>query len=279
MEEKLVSVIVRTHSRPAVLRETLESIRRQTYKNIEVVVSEDGKDTAGNMIKTEFSDMNIHYMASGVHIGRCAAANRALEASKGEYICFLDDDDLFFENHVETLVNALNSTDMLAAYTIAYESAIKVESYEPYVYKEVKRHVEFKQPYCRLLLYYNNLFPIQCVMFHRSLYEKAGGMDESLEVLEDWDMWVRYSQYTDYFFVNKITSLYRVPAGKKEKERHSILEGAYEAQIKMYGKYKMTLTPEQINHDMKYILTDYTESRIKKFLKKIRDYIRRKGQS
>ena len=61
MEKELVSIIVRTCNRPHILREALESIRRQTYPNIEVVVAEDGANTAQEMLETEFSDMNIRY--------------------------------------------------------------------------------------------------------------------------------------------------------------------------------------------------------------------------
>ena len=69
--EPLVSVIVRTCGRPNVLRETLISLRNQTYKNIEVVIVEDGENKSEKMIKEEFSDLNIVYKATGEKQGRC----------------------------------------------------------------------------------------------------------------------------------------------------------------------------------------------------------------
>ena len=102
-----VSVIIRTCGRPNVLRETLISLRNQTYKNIEIVIVEDGKDLSSKMIKEEFSDLNIIYEATNEKVGRCDVGNRALKLSTGEYLNFLDDDDLFFADHIETLIKCL----------------------------------------------------------------------------------------------------------------------------------------------------------------------------
>ena len=67
---------VRTCGRPAVLRETLISLRHQTYPNMEVVVVEDGEEISGKMIRgREFGDMNIRYFATGEKVGRSRAGN------------------------------------------------------------------------------------------------------------------------------------------------------------------------------------------------------------
>ena len=59
------------------------------------------------MIKTEFSDLNIIYKATGEKQGRCKVGNLGMELAHGKYLNFLDDDDLLFADHVETLVQAL----------------------------------------------------------------------------------------------------------------------------------------------------------------------------
>ena len=75
LTEKKVSVIVRTCNRPAVLRETLISIREQTYPKIEVVIVEDGQDLSRQMIESEFSDLNILYQPTVEKVGRCKTGN------------------------------------------------------------------------------------------------------------------------------------------------------------------------------------------------------------
>ena len=87
-------------------------------------------------------------------------------------------------------------------------------------------------------------------MFEKTLFLEHGGFDESLDALEDWDMWVRYSLYTDFICVPKTTSIYRVP-GKREidKVRQKALDEAlivvrekhknYQQRISVYDIAKM----------------------------------------
>lgn len=223
----LVSVIVRTCGRPAVLRETLISLREQTYPNIEVVVVEDGEAKAEAMIRAEFSNMNISYRASGKKVGRSKVGNMAMMMAKGKYLNFLDDDDLFYADHVEVLVRALEKTKHRAAYAFAFETPIEVESKDPYKYTVYNYLDVYKQTYNKMALCHHNYIPIQCIMFEKALFEEYGGLDESLDALEDWDMWVRYSLHTDFSCVKKTTSIYRVPKERTVSEaRQKTLDDA-----------------------------------------------------
>ena len=218
-ETPLVSVIVRTCGRPKVLRETLLSLRAQTYPNVEVVVVEDGEDCAGKMIREEFSDLNILYHATGEKVGRSKAGNTAMELAHGTYLNFLDDDDLFYADHIEVLVKTLERTKNRAAYAYAFETPVDVESRDPYIYK-VHHYLEvYKTKFNRVELCYHNYIPIQCIMFEKSLFEEYGGLDESLDALEDWDLWVRYACHTDFDTVEKTTSVYRVPQKRDVSEK------------------------------------------------------------
>ena len=224
----LVSIIVRTCGRPCVLRETLISLRRQTYDNLEIVVVEDGAPSAQKMIENEFGDLNILYHATGEKIGRSKAGNLAMSLSHGKYLNFLDDDDLFYADHVELLVANIEKSGGLAAYATSFETPIKVISQEPYIYDVEKYLRVHKQSFNRIILCHHNYIPIQCIMFSKELFENYGGLDETVDALEDWDMWVRYSLYTDFIFVLKTTSIYRVPAKreinlKRQKDLDSAL--------------------------------------------------------
>lgn len=218
-EQPLVSIIVRTCGRPEVLRETLVSLRHQTYPNIEIVVVEDGQECAGPMIREDFADLNILYYATGEKVGRSKAGNKAMEMAHGKYLNFLDDDDLFYAEHVEVLVKTLEQSGNKAAYAFAFETPIEVESKDPYVYTVYDYLGIHKTKFNRIELCYHNYIPIQCIMFEKSLFEKYGGLDESLDALEDWDLWVRYSLHTDFDSVEKTTSIYRVPKVRTINEK------------------------------------------------------------
>lgn len=265
---KCVSVIVRTCRRPHILREALDSIRKQTYRNIEVVVVEDGEGVSKDMLSADFADLNIKYFCTRKRVGRTAAGNIGLSKAGGIYMMFLDDDDLLFPQHVETLVNALEDSGQKAAYSVAYESVVKYDAPKG-VYREVKRKIRFRQPFNRTFLCFNNYIPIQSVLFEHSLYERFGGFDETLCFLEDWDLWVRYSTGTDFVFVDVVTSLYRVPLRKRKRETE--LYHAYHTVTEKYRNYEMQTNVWQINQDLRYILDELKTPGWKKFLKRLRD--------
>lgn len=246
----LVSIIVRTCGRPDVLRETLLSIREQTYPNIEIVVVEDGKNLSEKMIREEFADLNLIYQASGEKVGRSKAGNIAMKLAHGKYLNLLDDDDLFYADHVEVLVASLEEKSEKAAYAFGFETPIEIISKSPYRYKVLDYLGVHKQKFDKIMLCHHNYIPIQCIMFEKTLFLEHGGFDESLDALEDWDMWVRYSLYTDFICVPKTTSIYRVP-GKREidKVRQKALDEAlivvrekhknYQQRISVYDIAKM----------------------------------------
>lgn len=250
LEDKpLVSVLVRTCGRPNVLREALISLRNQTYKNLEVVIVEDGKNVSEKMIKEEFSDLNILYKATGEKQGRCRVGNLAMENANGKYLNFLDDDDLFFADHIETLVQALHKHNSYKlAYSNSFETKIEVKSVDPkYEYIEESRVIVHNRPFSRIALLKMNLFPIQAVMFEKSIFEKYGGMDEELDNLEDWEMWQKFSAENTFLYVPKTTSLYRVPAKQKNyKDRQEELDSYYNKAKEKVNSRNVVVKPEEL---------------------------------
>ncbi len=245
----LVSVLVRTAGRPAVLREALLSVARQTYPAVEVVVVEDGPPAAEPMVRGEFAGLRLVYRATGSRAGRCAAGNLALSLATGEYLTFLDDDDLLYADHVEVLLDALRTAGTRVAYALAVEVPTAVESIDPfrYVEREADAQVVHRQPFSRALLWHHNYMPIQSVLFHRSLYEELGGFDETLENLEDWNLWTRYSLAHDFAYVPKTTSRYRVPACAGDQARRSAAMDRYrETALRRLEDMRLVLSPADV---------------------------------
>ncbi|WP_336245840.1 glycosyltransferase family 2 protein [Paenibacillus apiarius] len=252
----LVSLLIRTCGRPNILREALISVRNQTYNNIEVIIVEDGPNISEEMLKVEFNDLNYKYCSTNEKVGRCIAGNIAMEMAKGEYFNFLDDDDLFYADHVETLVSQIQKNpDYKVVYSIAFEVPTKVISTNPYKYKELFHNVQHRQPFNRLLLLHHNYFPIQTVMFEQSIYKELGGMDPELEVLEDWDLWLRYALKHEFLFVEKLTSLYRVPAEIMNAHERQLLFDKYLNIVRNKHFYDKTeLTTGEIFKDAQNII-------------------------
>ena len=251
VHKPLVSVLVRTM--PGCggrLKEAVASIAAQTYQAIHLVVVEDGGNTAQaklDAVKATGRFNEVTYMPLPKS-GRCMAGNAALAAAKGELVCFLDDDDLFYADHLEVLVNAWSENPELGAvYGLAYEVRTEIISQEPWVYKDLVHSLMFRQPFSRTLLWHHNFMPIQTVLFQRKLYETYGGFDPELDNLEDWNLWVRYSLKHDFLMVPKVTSLYRVPASAdKALKRQAVLDDYYSKAQAKHAQLKIEISPPEI---------------------------------
>lgn len=243
----LVSVVVRTHCRPAMLREALRSLVHQTYPNLEIVVVEDGAPTARAMIEAEFGSVaRLRYVATGERVGRSRAGNIGLSMAGGEWLGFLDDDDQLFADHVEVLLQAALDKGVLGAYGIAWEVVTELRSSEPLEYVEKSHFVRYRQPFARALMWHCNYLPIQSVLFHRSLYERYGGFEEDMEQLEDWNLWTRYTLEHDFVFVDKATSKYRVPGDKRDLDsRQDRLDEAYQQAVERQAAMQIRISPQQ----------------------------------
>lgn len=270
----LVSIIVRTCGKPDVLRNALESIRKQTYSNIEVVVVEDGKNISELFIKNNYSALNIHYYATNQHVGRTRAGNIALQLATGEYYNFLDEDDILLENHIEQLMNCLVSSHTKVAYAVAEEQQIRVMSLSPYIFHVKRKLIRYRHPFNRILLCYMNIFPIQCVLFSRELYDKYGGFNEELDVLEDWDLWLRYAAHEKFAFENSVTSIYYTPfRNKKKTSRDQQLQKAGQAVCANYQEYMLKMTAQEVNEDMQYILNVFQQRTFTIYIRKLYNYL------
>ena len=224
----LVSILIRTHRRAAFLRQALTSVLHQTYRNLEVVVVEDGSDE-GAAVCEEFRDrLDVRYFRLNPGRGRSVAGNLALAEAKGEWLCFLDDDDLLFADHVETLLQVAHERDVRGAYGLAWRTHTRVIDEQTAVVEEVHRDIFPDEAFSRMVLWHHNFMPIQSVLFHRSLYERHGGFAEDMEQLEDWNLWTRYTIDADFVQVRKVTSKYRVPSAVHvSSQRQARLDDAY----------------------------------------------------
>ena len=267
-EEKLfspkVSVLIRTYRRPELLRRAIESIERQTYSNIEIVVVEDGAYEFQPYIQQEVEKNRIKYQCIGTHVGRCLTGNRALEIASGQYCCFLDDDDYLYPDHIEVLVRKIQDCTSRMVYSWAEECEIDSEGC-------VKRKcVNCAYSPSRLLLCERNYLPIQSVLFERSLYDELGGFDSELTALEDWDLWLRYCTKTTIDYVPKVTSCYHTPFDRAEKQKRvQIMRDAEKMLYERKQCYVMKMTQSDIQEEVRYLQSTFNRSFLCRLKRKI----------
>ena len=243
----LVSILIRTVARPAWLREALTSCANQTYRNLEVVVVEDGPERSREIVDAFRDRLSISYSATGVNVGRARAGNLALAAARGEWLNFLDDDDLFYADHVEVLVESARRAGVAGAYALAWETQTRFLDRSHAQYEELLHVTRHNQRFDRLTLWHHNYLPIQAVLFHRRLWERHGGFDEEMDQLEDWNLWTRYTLDEDFLLVEKTTSKYRVPFDARDAaQRQVLLDKAYADALERQRKLLVTLSPREI---------------------------------
>jgi len=136
--------------------------------------------------------------------GKAFSLNEALARAEGEYIAYLDDDDLYYPNHIETLVDVLeNKTDCQVAYSDLYKVCCKItpDGSRQVLSKVVNVSRDFDRFF---MLYFNHVLHVS-LMHHRDLIEKTGLYNEQLNVLIDWDMTRRLAFFSDFQHVYEIT--------------------------------------------------------------------------
>ena len=256
----LVSVVIRTHRRPTFLREALASVMHQTYPAVEAVVAEDGSCDGEPIVREFAGRLQVRYLRLPPGSGTLKTGNAGVAAARGEYVLFLDDDDLLFADHVETLIAALQREGTRVAYALGMEAQQTVHSLDPLRYEITKREVVWDEPFQRLRLLHHNYLPIQTVLFERRLFYEVGGLDESLTgYLEDWDLWIRFALRVDRFsYVPKVTSEYRrrvATAAEQAQDaiRQRGFEEAYQLVMAKYRGQLLALSVAELNHLMSAI--------------------------
>jgi len=243
-QKTLVSIIVRTKDRPKLLKRALQSIAGQTYRPIEVVLVNDG-ETIADLIPFEamMPDISLRYLENN-HRGRTAAANLGLTKSEGVFVGFLDDDDVFYHDHVSTLVYFLKSSDYRVAYT---ESYFVHSEYDPEsrCIVQTQKYPAKTMDFSRETLLFYNYIPFMCLMFERSVLENVKGFDEKFDMCEDWDLTIRVSKNFPFQHISKITAEYHIWSRdfqSIQKNDHLLVY-----RRKIYQKHVNQFSPEMIS--------------------------------
>lgn len=185
-----VSVIVPTYNRPDLLERALRSILAQTFEEFEVLVVNDAGEPVEGLVAS-LQDSRIQYIRHERNRGLPAARNTALQMARGRYIAYLDDDDLFYPNHLETLVQAIEQGPEKVVYSDAEMVVQRTENGETIT---MGKQLAYSYDFSADLLLISNYIPVLCILHERSVLDDSGWFDESLTSHEDWELWIRVSR-------------------------------------------------------------------------------------
>jgi GT2 family glycosyltransferase len=218
----LVSVIVRTKDRPALLKRALKSIAGQTYRPVEVVLVNDGGcDLNRKELQGILGSVSLHYIRLEENTGRAHAGNVGLENAKGEYIGFLDDDDEFYPDHLKALTAQIVSSPSKIAYTDA--EVVFIEITEEGEVVEKFKHLFYSQDFSPEMLLIQNYIPFICLLFHKSVFDNVR-FDESFEIFEDWKILIKLSEQHWFEHIKQVTARYVQWCDKSQINRRALSE-------------------------------------------------------
>ncbi len=202
-EGPTMSVIVRTKDRPQLLAQALASLAATTYRRAEVLVVNDGG--ASPSIPADFP-LPARVVDLETNRGRAAAANAGFAAAAGDYVVFLDDDDLAFPEHLETLAGLVQAQGVRVAYT---DAAVGVYQLSEEGWRCAERRLPYSRDFDPELLLVDNYIPFNTVAIDRRLVEEVGEMDTGLPFFEDWDYLIRLAERTPFHHLARVTCEYR----------------------------------------------------------------------
>jgi len=206
------------------------------------VVVNDGGEDVKNIVTVLAGTIPVTYISHERSEGRAAAANSGLKAARGVYLNFLDDDDLFYPDHVETLVTHLQASEGKVAYSSVLSAHFSgpPERPENCVKRVVNHNVDFDPD--RIL--FQNYIPIMSVLFHRDILSTVDGFSRDLDLFEDWDFWIKVSRHFQFDHIDKVTAEYCFYGAETTEDSHRKKFKYREAQADIFNRTIPFLTGE-----------------------------------
>jgi glycosyltransferase involved in cell wall biosynthesis len=191
-----VSIVLPTRDRASLLRSTLDSVQRQTWRHLEILVVDDGStdDTVAMLREAIELDPRIRVFRLDPSQGAAVARNRAIGEARGDYIAFQDDDCLWAPDKVELLVRTLEEHGDEVGFAYHASESLEIDGSRRLLGVRAPED-KHRGPWAAGTF---------AVMVRRRALMSSGGFDERLPRLQDFDLWVRILAHTDYVYVPRI---------------------------------------------------------------------------
>lgn len=248
----LVSIIIPVFNAERYLNATLASVLNQTYKNWECIIIDDNSSDNSRQIAQNFCNIypEKFHLLTNPRKGACAARNEGLRVAKGEYIQFLDADDLLSETKIENQINALGNKDGFTVANCAWSFIFNTK--EDYKKQHQNINKDYTNPYKWLIDSWNGEGMSQTATWltHRDLIRIAGAWDEELLINQDGEFFCRVLLNAKRIvFVEDCMVYYRQSNPKSISKQKSF--EVFQSQLNSYRKYKFNIQQQdQITQDL-----------------------------
>lgn len=190
----LVSVIIPTYNRCTLVKESILSVLNQNYTNFELLVVDDGSTDNTVEELASIEDGRLILVKNKRKKGAQGARNTGILLSKGDFIAFLDSDDLWLPKKLEEQISLMLLKNSHFSFTNRF-----------ILKKDKKRHFKINEKNLHLKNYVGTF---SGVVISSEIQKKVGLLDESLSSCQDWDYWLRISKFEKPYMVKSYLLIY-----------------------------------------------------------------------
>lgn len=224
----LVSVVIPAYNRATLIGETLESVYGQTYEPLEVIVVDDGSSDSLEAALSPYIPRGLRLIRHEVNKGAPAARNTGIAAARGEFVAFLDSDDLWEPEKTARQVEKMLASTLDTA--LVYSGIRKID--------QDGRFLGFKTPAKKGEIYLdllaeNWIGSTSTALVRASALAHVGGFDTTLRSRQDLDLWLRLAREFRIDFVDAPLVIYRVHTDRISSNVDSRIQG-YESLLSKY---------------------------------------------
>jgi len=206
----LVSVVIPTFNRAHLISDTLESVLNQTFRDFEIIVVDDGStDNTPELIKGYGPQVRYIYQENS---GQGAARNVGIHAACGDFIAFLDSDDLWLPSKLEAQMTQLLCSDSL------FWAYCDMEMFDGQTGQTLGNYSDTFKPYQGMVykqLILGDFIASPTPLVRKDIFYFVGYFEEisSLKGREDWDLWLRIAAHYPIIYIPKVLARYRIHKG------------------------------------------------------------------
>ena len=244
----MVSVIIPVFNNSLTLTETLSSVQKQTYQDWECILVDDcSSDNSDEIIQQWVrNDQRFIYLNHTTNKGVSAARNTAMRLAKGEFIQFLDSDDVIAPNKLEQHVGFLEANDAIdLVYSDFFTFQKNIDFTNRGLLKSSEKISANGKRILRKLIH-GNYLRINMPLFRRSIICDLGFFDTSLSHLEDWDLWLRMA-FADkkFYYLDSPAAIsgIRIRAGSLSRDSEGMRNCFYVVMKRVWCSIGLDLRP------------------------------------
>ena len=219
MKNPLVSIIMNCHNGEKFLRQSIQSVLHQSYKNWELIFWDNFSEDDSKKIIAKFSDKRIKYFKSTKFNRLYKSRNLAIQNAKGEFISFLDTDDLWQKNKLEKQMNFFSKNE---------DFEIVYSNYYIYDESKKKKFIKFKKILPSGIIFKqllrNYTVGIVTICLRRSIFKDSSFKDK-FDIIGDFDLFLKLSEDKKIGYMHDVLAVYRLHKSnlsKKKIEQHVI---------------------------------------------------------